>query len=247
MLPSVSAPKFTVEIPSSGKTIKMRPYCVAEEKILKIARQSIDDGDIASATTKKLDVVKDIISRCILSPEGVDVDKMAVFDIEYILIRLCQESGGSTVRMMFAGDPESSCEVCKNDKRVLADLSKVSISRHPDHTNKLDIVNNIGVIMKYPTYQTLSDIVNAKANNDIDMVLTLLAKCIDSFYDDKTVYDDFTEKEVIEFLTGLTLVQLQQFDKFFDTMPTVQLVLDLSCKACGKKDAYTLRGIHDFF
>lgn len=245
-IPSVPVHKFKVEIPSTAQTITMRPYSVAEEKLLKMVKEETNNSSIHEAAGRKIDVVKDIISRCVVSPE-IDIDNLATFDVEFLLLKLCQESGGTTIKMNFHGDPESSCERCREDKRVFADLSQVKVVKKPEHTNKFIVVGDVGVVMKYPTYNTLRDMVDAREQNDIELILKLISSCIDKFYDGKTIYDDFTEKEAIEFLTNLTLVQIEVFHSFFDTMPSVELTIDLSCKACGKKDAYTLRGIHDFF
>lgn len=245
-IPSPIVPKFEVIIPSTGKAIKMRPYTVAEEKLLKIANNDISD-DSLDTIPKKLDVVKDIIQRCIVSPNDFKIDSLAIFDIEYILIKLCQESGGNTIRVNFPGDESSSCDRCKENKIVVVDLSKTIVMKNPEHTNKIDLVDNIGVIMKYPIYAVLNNILLAKSTNDFELMLSLFVECIDKFFDDKKIYDDFTKDEAMDFLSNLTIAQIQKLDNFFNTMPSVQLTIDMTCKACGKQDSYTMRGIHDFF
>jgi hypothetical protein len=36
-LPKMSVPRYTVELPSTGEKLNMRPYLVKEEKVLMIA------------------------------------------------------------------------------------------------------------------------------------------------------------------------------------------------------------------
>ena len=50
-LPKISTPSYELTVPSSGKTIKYRPFLVKEEKILIIAMESQDDKQIAQAVT----------------------------------------------------------------------------------------------------------------------------------------------------------------------------------------------------
>ena len=41
-LPKIATPSYELELPSSGKTIKYRPFLVKEEKVLVIAMESED-------------------------------------------------------------------------------------------------------------------------------------------------------------------------------------------------------------
>ena len=80
MLPRITTPIYELEIPSSKKKIRYRPFLVKEEKILIIAMESEDGKQIANA-------VKSVISNCILS-KGVKVEDLATFDIEYLIFIL---------------------------------------------------------------------------------------------------------------------------------------------------------------
>ena len=45
-LPTISAPRYTLTLPSSGKTVSYRPFLVKEEKMLLMAAESKDSGQI---------------------------------------------------------------------------------------------------------------------------------------------------------------------------------------------------------
>ena len=77
-LPKIDLPLFDIEIPSTGKRVKYRPFTVKEEKILLIAQESKDIDQIILA-------IKQIINNCVIS---IDVDKLAMFDLEYMLINM---------------------------------------------------------------------------------------------------------------------------------------------------------------
>ena len=64
-LPKIAAPTYELELPSTGKTIKYRPFLVKEEKVLIIALESQDTKQITNA-------IKQVLSDCILT-RGVKV------------------------------------------------------------------------------------------------------------------------------------------------------------------------------
>ena len=84
-----------------------------------------------------------------------------------------------------------------------------------DHTNKIELTDEMGVIMKYPTIdsfmRTISDI---NASNMLDVI----AACIAQIYDKKgeEVYDakDSTQKELIDFVEQLNTKQFQDIKSF---------------------------------
>ena len=91
-LPKISTPTYELEIPSTGKKIKYRPFLVKEEKVLIIAMESEDNKQIANA-------VKDVISSCVIT-RGVKIDQLSTFDIEYLFLNIRGKSVGEEVEVM---------------------------------------------------------------------------------------------------------------------------------------------------
>ena len=83
-LPKISTPTYELELPSTGKKIKYRPFLVREEKVLILALESEDPTQIANAVKKTL---KDCIQT-----RGVKVDDLPTFDIEYIFLKHSEEN-----------------------------------------------------------------------------------------------------------------------------------------------------------
>ena len=48
-LPKLGYPTYELELPSTGKTIKYRPFLVKEEKVLLMALESKDEKQVVSA------------------------------------------------------------------------------------------------------------------------------------------------------------------------------------------------------
>ena len=88
-LPKVSTPTYELVLPSSGKKIKYRPFLVREEKILIMALESEDVTQITNS-------VIDILNSCIMT-KGIDITKLATFDIEYLFLNVRSKSVGETI------------------------------------------------------------------------------------------------------------------------------------------------------
>ena len=104
-LPKISTPTYELEIPSTGKKVKYRPFLVREEKILVMALESEDMGQITNAIVQ-------ILSDCITT-RGVKVQELATFDIEYLFLNIRGKSVGEDIEVsvLCPDDGETYAEV----------------------------------------------------------------------------------------------------------------------------------------
>ena len=65
-LPKITTPTYELELPSTGKTVKYRPFLVKEEKVLVIALESEDNKQITNA-------IKAVLKACVQT-KGVRVE-----------------------------------------------------------------------------------------------------------------------------------------------------------------------------
>ena len=72
-LPKLGYPTFELELPSTGKTIKYRPFLVKEEKVLLMALESKDEKQVVSA-------VKDLIKNCVIT--NININDVEIFKPE---------------------------------------------------------------------------------------------------------------------------------------------------------------------
>ncbi len=77
-LPKISTPTYELELPSTGQTIKYRPFLVREEKLLVLAMESEDSKQITNA-------IKTVIKNCI-ETKNIKVESLPTFDIEYLFL-----------------------------------------------------------------------------------------------------------------------------------------------------------------
>jgi len=234
-LPKLTTPTYELEIPSTDEKIKYRPFLVKEEKILMMALESKSSGDITQA-------VKDIVSECTFNK--VNIDLMPMFDVEYIFLNIRSKSVGEVSKLRI---------LCPDDKKTYAelelDLNEVNVQVGEDHTNKIELGNGMGMIMKYPSIDSFKDsgIRDINASNMLEVIST----CVLQIYEDegKKVYDskDQTSKELTDFIEQLNTKQFKDVQKFFDTMPKLKHEVTIKNPKTKVESKITLSGLNDFF
>lgn len=234
-LPQMSTPYYNAYIPSTEKAISFRPFLVREEKALLLAQQS-DDMNVMIST------LKEIIKSCVKDP--IDVNSLALFDIEYLFTQIRAKSVGEDVELIF------TCQHCnqeKNQVKLRIDLTKIPLIKDPNHSNRIPLFGDVGVLMKYPTIDTLkrTDI----DKNDINAVMDVVIDCIEAIYTDEEVFytKEQTRAEVEEFVMNLTKDQFDKIEDFFTTVPKYKQDIEYDCPACGAHNTTILEGTASFF
>ena len=235
-LPQINTPTYELAVPSTDKKIKYRPFLVKEEKILLIAMEAQEQSGIISA-------VKQIVESCTF--DKFDVSKSPMFDIEYIFLNIRAKSVGeiSTVNLRCPDD---------NETLVLTeiDLTKVEVEMDKEHTNKIELTEEMGMIMTYPTLELFSDFNGLTTINATNMI-DIIAACIVQIYDKKgeEVFEakDSTKQELIDFVEQLNSNQFKKLQKFFDTMPKLTHTVKIENPKTKKKSEIVLSGLNDFF
>lgn len=239
-LPTPPVPTYELSLPSSGKKIKFRPFLVKEEKILLLAMDEDENGNIDS--DKALAAVKDILRGCILTK--IDVDSLATFDLEYLFLRIRAVSAGEEVKMKVT---------CLDDQQTVVNVNinllDIEVEKDPKHTNKIMLSDTMGMVMKYPG---IGQFVNLTLiNNDLktaDEVFENLAECVDQIFEGEEVWDSesMSKKDIIEFVEKMTQQQFEQVQNFFDTMPILRYKFKVRNPNTGVESEYTLEGLQSF-
>jgi len=234
-LPKLNTPTYELEVPSTDEKIKYRPFLVKEEKILLMAMESRKNEDIVQA-------VKDIVTTCTF--EKLDVSSLPMFDVEYIFLNIRAKSVGeiSKLKLLAPDDKKTYVDVELN-------LTEVEVQVDDKHTNKIELGNDMGVIMTYPTIDSFMEtgIQSINANNMLD----LIGSCILQVYEKKgeKVYNskDQTKKELTEFIESMNTKQFKEVQAFFDTMPKLKHTIKITNPNTKKTSEVTLSGLNDFF
>ena len=235
-LPQVNTPTYELAVPSTDKKLKYRPFLVKEEKILMIAMEAKEQTGI-------IDAVKQIVEACTFNK--FDVSKSPMFDVEYIFLNIRAKSVGeiSTVNLRCPDDNETFVATD-------IDLTKVEVGMDSEHTNKIELTKEMGMIMKYPTLDLFSNFDGVTAVNATNMI-DIIALCITQIYDKKgeEVFEakDSTKQELIDFVEQLNSKQFKDVQKFFDTMPKLTHTVEIENPKTKVKSKVTLNGLNDFF
>lgn len=232
-LPKISHPLFDVTVPSTKKKIKIRPMLVKEEKILLMAKTGEDATDILSA-------VKQVVNNCIID-SGIDVDKLAIFDIEYLFLKIRTFSVDSVSKVSYRDNEDDTIY----DFEI--DLNKVEV-KFPEKLDKNIMIGKVNaIIMKYPEAALYSDkeFVSTPADQILDK---LVLKCIDKIVDGEETYDakTFSEEELEEFVNNLDVNTYAKTKDFLNTIPTLYYKIEYKNKN-DKDRIIELTSLTDFF
>ena len=235
-LPIVETATYELTLPSKDVKIKYRPFLVKEEKVLLQALESNENIELVSA-------LKQVCHACTFG--SINIDELPTFDLEYIFLQIRAKSVGEVVTLKL---------LCPDDNKTYAevevDLSKVEVHVEEDHTNKIviDEKKNIGIIMSYPTINSIDPTVDVKGMKTKQM-FDLLVNSIYQIYEGDKIHtpSDYSKKDLDKFIESLDSKAFQKVNNFFDTMPKLKQEVELENPKTKVKSKRTLQGLQDFF
>jgi len=236
-LPKIATPSYELELPSSGKTIKYRPFLVKEEKVLVIAMESEDTKQITNA-------IKAVLKSCVQT-KGIKIETLPTFDIEYLFLNIRGKSVGEEleVNIICPDDGETSVP-------VMIGLDEIQVEKSDDHSPQIKLDANLMMEMKYPSLdEFIKNNFDFNEENQMDQSFQLIASCIDKIYSEEEVWAtaDCTKKEVNEFLESMNSSQFKLIEKFFETMPKLQHTIEVTNPKTKVKSEVVLEGLASFF
>ena len=236
-LPKIATPTYELELPSTGQSIKYRPFLVKEEKVLVIALESEDNKQITTA-------IKAVLKSCILT-KGVKVESLPTFDIEYLFLNIRGKSVGEEleVNVICPDDGETTVPVVIN-------LDEIEVQKDENHSNKIKIDDSIMMELKYPSLdQFIKNNFDFNDKNAMDQSFDLIASCIDKVYTEDEVWAtaDCTKKEVKEFLESMNSQQFKEIEAFFESMPKLSHTIKVTNPNTKVESEVTLEGLASFF
>ena len=104
--------------------------------------------------------------------------------------------------------------------------------------------------MKYPSLdQFVKNNFNFDEGSQVDQSFELIASCVEKVYsaDEAWTSEDFTKKEINEFLGSMNSAQFKQIETFFTTMPKLSHEVEVVNPKTKKKGTVTLEGLASFF
>jgi len=235
-LPKSTTPVYELEMPSSKKNIKYRPFLVKEEKVLILALESEDMKQVT-------DAVKNVLTACIQT-RGIKVDKLSTFDIEYLFLNVRGKSVGEVidVNVTCPDDGETSVEM-----QINIDDIKVTTDENHDRDIKLD--DALTLRMRYPSLNEFVQNNFSQGDNNVDEGFDIIANCIEQVFNEEESWSatDCSKKELMEFVENLTTSQFTKVEKFFLTMPKLTHTLKVTNPKTKVESEIVLEGLASFF
>ena len=221
------------------KKIKFRAFTVAEQKILLQTKEETADLEPKAGHNQEIiQAISQIIENCTLGK--VDPESLCTFDLEDLFLRLRAKSVGEKFNVRYAEhyeDDEGREQT--NFINIHINLDDVKIVHHPEHKNTINVTDDIGVIMQYPTFKMLSE---CKTSDE------LAKACIATIFDGNEMHETniAPKAEIDEFYESIETLPMQEIKKFFDTMPKLKHTVEIT-KHNGSKETILFEGLESFF
>jgi len=230
-LPKLANATYDLTLPSTGEKVEYRPFLVKEEKILMMAQQSGETSDILRGVEK-------IIDACTFNK--LSVNKLPMFDLEYIFLQLRSKSIGAEV------DVNVTCpDDMKTRVPVKINLEDITVHKEVGHDSNIKLTDTIGIIMDYPRVDT----VNIFKDDDAETAFEIIKDCVRQVYDAENVHDknDMDAGELNEFLESMSHDQFVKVQEFFETMPKVKHSVKVKNPNTEVESEVVLEGLNSFF
>jgi hypothetical protein len=230
-LPKIDLPIFELKLPSTGRKVKYRPFTVKEEKILLVAQESND-------REQELMAAKQIVNNCLIK---TDVSKLAMFDLEYVLLVLRAKSIDNAIKFTI-GDPDTQERV-----ELEINIDDVKLVKDPEHSRKIKINDEFTLFLKYPTLDQFAQIINMDSSDPL-VNYFIMTSCLDQLASEEETYNfkDYSQEDIDAFMNDMTAGVMQQIQKFFETMPKLRHEIKYTNKN-GDEKTFVIEGMRSFF
>tara|TARA_B100000519_G_scaffold109306_1_gene94679 strand:+ start:74 stop:787 length:714 start_codon:yes stop_codon:yes gene_type:complete len=227
-------PIYEMVVPSTKETVKFRPFLVKEQKNLLVAFESKDQKQILNSMLA-------CIESCV---PGVNVMKLATFDVDYMFTQVRSKSVGETSKVL------SACTNCNEENEVTINLNDIEVKSDGLKTEMIEITDDISIEMKYPTYEdTLSFTQSDVEASASEMLFNSIASCLNAVQtkEENILLKHEPKEEIETFINSLTTAQLEKVTQFINKIPTLIHEQKYTCKKCGHENTLAMKGLQDFF
>ena len=229
-LPKINTPTYELELPSTGDKIKYRPFLVKEQKLLLLAQETGKEQDIANA-------MGELVTSCTFN--NVDANLSPMFDVEYLFLRIRGKSVGEIIDLTLTCPDDGITQVSHK-----LNLEDVSINMLDDHTNEIQLLDNCKIVFRYPILSDMKGI----TGTGTETIFKLMTSCVQEIHYGDDVYTkvDMTDKDINDFIDQLTSQQFEKISDFFNTMPKLRHIVNITNPKTKKKSEVVLEGLQSF-
>ena len=226
-------PKYEMVIPSTGNTVRFRPFLVKEEKILMLAAESGDQKQMANA-------LADMVIACV--QEDLNKDALTSTDVEYGFLKIRAKSVGETT------DLKMTCEECGQETDVKVNLNDVDVPQGGKLKEKIQLEKNLFIEVQQPTFSGVLNAVNEDENlTTIDRIFDIISEAITNIVTENENINakDVSKAELRDFLESMSGEQFAKLRAFVEQLPRLKKEIKYKGK-CGHDNVTTIEGIQAF-
>jgi len=228
-LPILETPTYELNLPSTGKKVKYRPFLVKEYKIL-LTSVEADTSEITR-------IVTELVDNCTFNK--LDISKLAHFDVEYLFLNIRAKSISETADIVI------NCD-CGTKIDYTLDITNLKVVKDDKSTNKVMLTEDVGVVLRYPKFEEMLDI---RDNANSTRVVELITDCVDAVFTKDDYFDktSYTNEELSSFISSFTKQQFDKLEEFFRNIPKIVQHIEVDCPSCKKHNEVDLEGLQNFF
>lgn len=237
-LPKLNAsPKFTTKIPSTGKSVRFRPYLVREDKILMIAYESADPANV-------LDTILDTIEACY---DDINARSLTLFDCMHLFSMLRSKSVGEVVELVIG------CEKCEHANPVSIDLEKSAIydiSKVGKSETAINLQEGMDLIVSWPTMKDVilhPEVFSSKSPTEIGLIMLKMVMREIRTEDEISSFKEASDDDIQEFIGSLNALQFANINEYVEKLPNMKYKVEFDCMKCKHKNTLELEDPQDFF
>lgn len=182
-----------------------------------------------------LDAISQIIENCTFGK--INSKEAYVFDVEYVFLQIRRKSIGDKITLNLLCNDDGITRVPTE-----IDLNDVKVEIGDNHTNKIQLTDDVQLIMTYPRIYTIDSI---NSDNSYDIVV----KCVHQITEGDKIYErvDMSDEDLIEFIESMNTDNLSSVLDFFDTMPKIKHQIKVINPNTNVENTINMEGIESFF
>ena len=188
--------------------------------------------------------VKQILKNCILT-RGISVDKLAVFDIEYLFLNIRGKSVGEDIKLNVVCPDDEVTEV-----EVSVNVEDVKIQKSDNHDSVIQLTDQVAIVMKYPSMEMfVKNNITGENQQKVDTIFDMTIDCISQVVEGEDVLEakSFSKKEMLEFVETFDTQQYQKIQDFFETMPKLSHTIKVLNPKTNVESEVVIEGLSSFF
>ena len=230
-LPKLETKTYTLTLPSTGQDIKYRPFLVKEQKTLLMAQESKSDSET-------VDAMSQLINDCTFGKVNPKV--CPLFDAEYIFLKLRSKSVGEKAEVQVTCPDDEKTKV-----NVTINLEEIECNVIDNHDNVVKITDTVKIVFGYPLLDSFKSTNN---KNQTEIMFDMVESCVKEIHYGETVYNrvDISSKELTEFFDSLSTEQFKGISDFFESMPRLRHVIEVTNPNTKVKSEVLLQGLQSF-